>query len=31
MTTAAPNTKIGEIEKKIPDISCLVNTAVLNT
>ena len=31
MTTAVPNTKIGEVENKIPDTSGLVTTAVLNT
>ena len=31
MTTAVLNTKIGEVENKIPDTSSLVTTTVLNT
>ena len=31
MTTIVLNTKIGEVEGKIPDISCLVTTTVLDT
>ena len=30
MTTNVPNTKIGEVENKIPDTSCLVTSSVLN-